>query len=141
VITIDHDRLRAGVGAAHADTGHDLSAAQTRRLACNAGLLPAVLGGTSLPLDLGRTDRFFTEHQRVALAMPYDTCAAVDCDRPYAWSELHHEDPWAAGGRTDMRLAVPLCGHHHRRIHDPHYEHRVDTSLHGTKTVTFTRRT
>jgi hypothetical protein len=140
VVTIDHDRLQESVGAAHLDTGHDLSAGEARRLACNAGILPAVLSGRSVPLDLGRQDRFFSEAQRVALATMYDTCAAEACDRPYAWSELHHEDPWAAGGRTDLELAVPLCGHHHRRLHDARYAHRVETNHHGKKCVTFTRR-
>jgi hypothetical protein len=141
VVTIDHDRLKTEVGAAHLDTGHDLSASQARRLACNAGILPAVLGTASVPLDLGRQNRFFTEPQRLALATTYDTCAAHRCDRPYAWSELHHQDPWASGGTTDLALAVPLCGHHHRRIHDPHYTHHIHTNPGGRKTVTYTRRT
>jgi hypothetical protein len=140
VVTVDHDHLKAAIGSAHLDTGHDLSASEARRLACNAGILPAVLGGRSVPLDLGRQERFFTEPQRVALATVYDTCAAEGCDRPYAWSELHHEDPWAAGGRTDLSLAVPLCGHHHRRAHDPRYWHRVHTDDRGRKFVTYTRR-
>jgi hypothetical protein len=100
-----------------------------------------VLNGPSLPLDLGRADRFFTEAQRVALATRYDTCAATGCDRPYAWSELHHQDPWARGGSTDLHLAVPLCGYHHRRIHDPRYAHHITTDEAGIKTVTFTLRT
>jgi hypothetical protein len=141
VVTIDHDRLKNQLGAAHLDTGHHLSASQARRLACNAGILPAVLGTASVPLDLGRQHRFFTEPQRLALATTYDTCAAHGCDRPYAWSELHHQDPWATGGTTDLALAVPLCGHHHRRIHDPHYTHHIHTNPGGRKTVTYTRRT
>jgi hypothetical protein len=141
VVTIDHDRLKNQLGAAHLDTGHHLSASQARRLACNAGILPAVLGTASVPLDLGRQHRFFTEPQRLALATTYDTCAAHGCDRPYAWSELHHQDPWATGGTTDLALAVPLCGHHHRRIHDPHYTHHITTTPGGRKTVTYTRRT
>ena len=141
VVTIDHDRLKHQLGAAHLDTGHHLSASQARRLACNAGILPAVLGTASVPLDLGRQHRFFTEPQRLALATTYDTCAAHGCDRPYAWSELHHQDPWATGGTTDLALAVPLCGHHHRRIHDPHYTHHITTTPGGRKTVTYTRRT
>lgn len=141
VVTIDHDQLKAAVGAAHLDTGHDISAGEARRLACNAGILPAVLGGRSVPLDLGRQERFFTEAQRVALATTYDTCAATGCDRPYAWSELHHEDPWASGGRTDLALAVPVCGYHHRRIHDPRYSHRIDTDGQGKKSVIFALRT
>jgi hypothetical protein len=140
VVTIDADQLKASVGAAHLDTGMDVSAGEARRLACNAGIIPAVLGGRSVPLDLGRQERFFTEAQRVALATTYDTCAADACDRPYAWSELHHEDPWAGGGRTDLALAVPLCGHHHRRVHDPRYAHRIDTGHRGKKSVTFALR-
>jgi hypothetical protein len=140
VVTVDHDQLKASLGAAHLDTGHDLSAGQARRLACNAGILPAVLGGRSVPLDLGRQERFFTEAQRVSLATVYDTCAAQGCDRPYAWSELHHEDPWASGGHTDLALAVPLCGHHHRRAHDPRYWHRVDTDAQGKKSVLYALR-
>jgi hypothetical protein len=141
VVTIDHEQLKASVGSAHLDTGMNLSAGEARRLACNAGIVPAVLGGRSVPLDLGRQDRFFSEAQRVALATTYDTCAAEACDRPYAWSELHHEDPWASGGRTDLDLAVRLCGHHHRRAHDPRYAHRIDTDGHGKKSVTFALRT
>ncbi|MGB7819455.1 MAG: DUF222 domain-containing protein [Ornithinibacter sp.] len=140
VVTIDHDRLREGVGAAHLDTGHDLSASETRRVACNAGILPAVLSGGSLPLDLGRSNRFFSEAQRVALATAYDECAADGCDRPYAWSELHHEDPWAKGGATDLDLAVPLCRWHHARVHDPRYEHRVTSDARHRKSVTLHRR-
>jgi hypothetical protein len=141
VVTIDHHHLKEAVGAAHLDTGQDLSAGEARRLACNAGIIPAVLGGRSIPLDLGRQERFFTETQRVALATRYDTCAAEACDRPYAWSELHHEDPWASGGGTDLAKAVPLCGHHHRKARDPRYAHRIDTDGHGKKCVTFARRT
>jgi hypothetical protein len=144
VVTLDLERLRDAVNAqpagAAVDTGTELSAGQVRRLACEAGLVPAVLGGQSLPLDLGRAQRFYTEAQRVALATVYDECAAVGCDRPYAWSELHHEDPWHAGGSTDLDLAVPLCGWHHRRVHDPTYRHTVETDRGGRKTVTFHRR-
>ena len=141
IVTIDHDTLRRQVGAAHLDTGHDLSASTARRLACNAGILPAVLDGRPVPLDLGRQNRFFTEPQRLALATSYDTCAAHGCDRPYAWSELHHQDPWSRGGTTDLAHAIPLCGHHHRRIHDPAYTHHIETDPGGRKTVTYTRRT
>ena len=141
LVTLDHDKLKASVGAAHLDTGHDVSASEARRLACGAGIVPAVLGGESQVLDLGRSQRFFTEAQRVALALTYDTCAADDCDRPYAWTEHHHEDPWATGGLTDLDKAVPLCGYHHKRIHDPAYHHRVWREGTGRKRVTFVKRT
>ena len=141
VVTVDHETIMNGLGAAHLDTGQEISAGEARRLACGAGILPVVLGGRSVPLDLGRQDRFFSEAQRVALATTYTTCAASGCDRPYAWSELHHQDPWARGGRTDLAGAVPLCAHHHRRVHDPGYAHRVDTDALGKKCVSFVLRT
>ncbi|KAB7744121.1 DUF222 domain-containing protein [Nostocoides sp. F2B08] len=140
VATVDLEALRAGIGAAQLDTGDVVSAGQARRLACNAGILPVVLGGSSLPLDLGRADRFFTEAQRVALATVYTECAAVGCDRPYSWCELHHEDPWSAGGQTDLDVAVPLCGYHHRRMHDPGFVARVSTDGAGVKTVRLRQR-
>jgi hypothetical protein len=140
VVTVEYDRLCAQIGAAGLDTGHDISAGEARRLACNAGILPAVLGGASQMLDLGRTARFFTEAQRTALATRYDECAAQGCDRPYAWCELHHENPWQRDGRTDLDQAVPLCGHHHRRMHDKNYRTQI-TTVAGKKTVSFTRRT
>ena len=141
LVTLDHDKLQASLGAAHLDTGHDLSASEVRRLACGAGIVPAVLDGESQLLDLGRTQRFFTEAQRVALSMTYDSCAAEDCDRPYAWTEQHHEDPWAGGGQTDLDKAVPLCGFHHRRMHHPDFQHRITRDPGGRKHVTIRRRT
>ena len=90
VVTLDHDKLRNQAAAAGLDTGDRISAAETRRLACGAGILPAILSGASQVLDLGRTQRFFTEAQRTALATRHTTCAADGCDRPFAWCELHH---------------------------------------------------
>jgi hypothetical protein len=142
LVTMDADTLRdpGRAKVSETDTGTVLSAGQARRLACSAGLVPLVLGGTSHPLDLGRTGRFFTEHQRTALAARYNACAAEGCDRPYAWTELHHQDPWSHGGATDLHLAVPLCGHHHRLIHHAGFDHRIDTDTRGVKSVTFHRR-
>ena len=124
LVRLDLDTLRGRLRAAGLDTDQPISAADARRLACGAGLVPAVLGGASQPLDLGRTRRLFTETQRVALALEHSTCSADGCDRPYVWCELHHHDPWSHGGNTDLANAVPLCGFHHRRIHDPRYHHR-----------------
>ncbi len=135
-------------GAATTDIGTQISASTARRLACQAGILPAILGGPSHILDLGRQHRFFNDHQRSALAALYDTCAADNCDRPYSWTELHHHDPWSKGGCTDLEKALPLCGYHHRLIHDPAYVHEVSRNPHapgptasGAKTVHFRLRT
>ena len=80
VVTIDLDALKAdlatadliGAGLVPGDdlTGDRITAAQARRLACTAKILPVVLGGDSLPLDLGRTRRLFSATQRLAMACP-----------------------------------------------------------------------
>ncbi len=122
VVHIDYDHLFSDSGAGHMDTGVRMSAGEARRLACNAGHLPLVLGGGSVPLDLGHKRRLFSPGQILALSAQYDSCAAEGCDRPFAWSEIHHLKPWGHGGPTDLANAVPLCGHHHRRIHDQYYD-------------------
>ena len=95
------------------------------RLACNAGLVPAVLDGDSMPLDLGRSRRRHSRSQRRALALIHDTCAVAGCTRPFAWCEIHHHLlSWANGGRTDLDNGLPLCGHHHRRAHDSLFDLR-----------------
>ncbi len=123
VVTIDHTALQGALKTAGLDTGDTISAGEARRLACTAGILPAVLGTRSLALDLGRENRLFSEPQRLALALQHPTCAAEHCERPYAWSELHHRQPWSHGGTTNLRDAIPLCHYHHQRIHDPAFTH------------------
>ena len=108
-------------------TGDQITAAQARRLACTAKILPAVLGGASLPLDLGRTRRLFNGAQRKALTIRDKTCRAEGCDIPATWCEAHHRGtPWSEGGRTNLDEGELLCGHHHHQVHDPrHHAERL----------------
>ena len=122
------------------ETGHEISAGEARRAACNAGLVPVVLGAESQPLDIGRAKRLFTEPQRRALATRYDSCAAEGCDRPFSWAELHHLTPWTHGGPTDLTNALPLCWEDHRRIHNPDYVHERVREPDGTLTIRFHQR-
>lgn len=123
------------------DLGENASAGNIRRLACGAGIIPVVLGADSVPLDLGRQTRCFTEHQRAALATHYTECAAHGCDRPFAWSEIHHLQPWSHGGSTNLTNAIPLCATHHRWIDRGDTQHRVRRCDDGTITIHFHRRT
>lgn len=146
VVTMELDQLRNQLKVARTDLGVDLSAEKARQLACNAGIVPAVLDGESKLLDLGRKKRLFTEAQRLALATRYDSCATAGCDRPFAWSELHHQHPWQHGGTTDLDQAIPLCASHHRMIHDEKYRHEITHRAKarrrdGTKEVCFRQRT
>ena len=82
VVEIDYQHLIDGLGAATLSSGTRISAAQARRLACNSGLLPMVLGGDSVLLDLDREQRLFDHHQRIALGANQHGCIADGCDRP-----------------------------------------------------------
>ncbi len=137
MVAIDFDRLRDGLGAALVgDT--PITAEAARRLACTANLLPAVLGGNSEVLDLGRARRLFSPAQRKAMAIRDRTCRAEGCDIPAAWCEAHHaNEPWATGGRTDLADGLLLCSWHHHRAHD----HRYDTRRLPTGQLRFHRRT
>ncbi len=122
VVTIPVADLITGLGIATLGEGTRISAGEARRLACTAGLLPAVVDGESTVLDLGRTRRLFTPAQRKALAVGQRTCRATDCTVPATWCEAHHSgDPWSRGGRTDLADGVLLCSWHHHRAHDDRY--------------------
>ncbi|MFL0459463.1 DUF222 domain-containing protein [Kytococcus sedentarius] len=146
--TLRGEAARAGI----TDTGTEISTSELRRLASNAGLIPIVMNGTTIPLDLGRQRRFFTDSQRAALALLYDTCAATDCDRPFAWCEIHHAQPWKpvhgpdgqllhpGAGKTNLTNAIPLCGKHHRQLTDHRLTHTIHRDHHNKATITYTWR-
>jgi hypothetical protein len=118
VITMRLDQLRSRVGSGLLDTGDALSPATVRRLACDAGLVPAVLGTDGQPLDLGRTARTFTPAQRRALGLrDGHGCGFPGCDRPIAWCDAHHIVHWIDGGLTDLANGVLVCSYHHTLIH------------------------
>lgn len=124
MVTIPFAELKRDLGAGALggmDSDQRISAAEARRLACTGGIIPAVLGSKSQVLDLGRTQRLFSSPQRKALRGRHSTCQVDGCEVPSTWCDAHHVDPWSRGGRTDLKNALLLCGHHHRRIHDSRY--------------------
>ena len=136
VVTIDHQTLVSGLGTATTSTGDTITAAQTRRLACQAGILPAVLDGKSEILDLGRAQRFFKAALRKAMDLRDKECTAQGCHVPAAFCHGHHfRQPWAQGGNTSLADGKLLCPFHHGRAHDPKWDthHQADGS------TTFTR--
>jgi hypothetical protein len=89
-----------------------------RRLACEASVIPIVMGSTGEVLDLGRSSRLANRAQRRACAAMYSTCAAPGCEVGFDRCEIHHLHWWEHDGPTDMNNLVPLCGRHHHLIHD-----------------------
>lgn len=124
VVTIDLQTLRDGLGVASLGSDARITAAEARRLACTARIVPMVLGGDSEILDLGRSRRLFNPAQRKAMAVRDRTCRAQGCDIPAAWCEAHHAaQPWVEGGKTDIEDGKLLCSWHHHRVHDDRYLH------------------
>jgi hypothetical protein len=117
-VTIDHDALTGRIRAAGLlPTGEVLSAAVTRRIGCDARILPVVLAGPSQPLDVGRSTRSIPPAIRAALVARDQGCAFPGCDGPGAWAEGHHIIHWADGGSTSLDNLVMLCLRHHQAVH------------------------
>ncbi|MER7071183.1 DUF222 domain-containing protein [Terrabacter sp. NPDC000476] len=119
VVILDYDTLVGqGPGAARTLTGQVLSAGVARRLACDAGIIPAVLGSESHPLDVGRTRRLFTPTQRLALTLRDKGCSYPGCSVPATWCDAHHVTHWVHGGATTTDNGALLCPRHHTTVHE-----------------------
>jgi len=111
--------LIAGTGTGDLAHGGTLSAAAIRRLACDAGLIPLVLGANSEPLDVGTEERFVNRAMRRALNARAKGC--VVCGAPPAMCEAHHLVHWANGGPTTVDNLALFCKAHHIDVHHGHW--------------------
>ncbi|MGH3754233.1 MAG: DUF222 domain-containing protein [Pseudonocardiaceae bacterium] len=143
VLTMKLSDLIDGLGTATLDTGGHLTAAEARRLACDAGIVPMVLGSDSMPLDVGRQHRLATAAIRDALAQRDKGCAFPGCDRPPRYCEAHHLVHWIDGGETKFDNMCLLCEYHHTIVHRQGWHIRLDGRGHPEfippKTVDLTR--
>ena len=98
-----------GLKAACIDTGGLGSAGEARRLACQAGIIPVVLGGPSEVLDVARRRRFHPHPIRTALAIRDGGCTAEGCDWPPGMCHAHHTTPWHQGGPTPTSTTAACC--------------------------------
>lgn len=69
-------------------------------------------------LNLGRTTRLANRAQRRALRALYPTCAVPGCAVRYSRCQLHHVVWWRHGGGSDLSNLLPICTHHHTKVHD-----------------------
>jgi len=118
VVTIEHDTLKDAVrGAGHTLDGTVLSPQTVRKLACDASIIPMVLGSKSQPLDVGRTKRLVTPALLAALWARDKACTFPNCGRPPQWTDAHHVKHWIDGGPTALTNLALLCGYHHTWVH------------------------
>ncbi len=135
VVHIDYELLAGAVsetGLGDARTcrilnGSELSVETIRRLACEAEIIPLVLDGKSVPLDVGKSKRLATAYQRRALAAVHETCAIDGCSVKFSHCEPHHIEYWENGGETNFNNLVPLCSRHHHAAHEGGWKLKLNT--------------
>lgn len=117
-VTIPLSDLRSKTnGAGITMTGQVLSPETVRRMACDASIIPAVLGSEGEILDQGRDERLFTRAQQRALWHRDKGCSFPGCTIPAQWCQAHHVQFWAHGGHTNLDNAALLCQRHHTHVH------------------------
>jgi hypothetical protein len=105
--------------------GQPLPPSQLRQLACDAGIIPAVMNGASEVLDLGRSSRTWSKAQRTAARLrDGETCTwPGGCKIPIRYCQLHHIDFWVEHqGPTDHRNSAHVCGFHHWLVHNKNWK-------------------
>jgi hypothetical protein len=132
MLTMSYDDLAGRVGAAtvigSTQNGTLIAPDSVRRLACDANVIPAVLGGRSEVLDQGRATRLATPGQLAALWLRDAGCTFPGCTTPAHWCDAHHLTHWADGGTSTLTNLALLCGRHHSIVHRDHLIGRVTTS-------------
>jgi hypothetical protein len=119
-VSVDYDTLSSRVGEAGlVDFDTRLSASAVRRLACDAEILPLVLGSRSQVLDVGRSSRLVTPGLWHALVARDRHCAFPGCTRMPIACDAHHVRHWADGGATALDNLVLLCRTHHTVVPPP----------------------
>ncbi len=117
-MAVDFDAMTGALGSATLTAaGTPVPPAVARRLLCDCDIIPAVLGSTGEPLDIGRATRIWPTGIRRAAILRDKGCVFPGCDRPARWADLHHIRFWADGGPTSLTNAAVLCGYHHTLIH------------------------
>jgi len=128
VVLVNYEDLLRGVGGATLLASNTrISSGEARRLACDADILPAVLGSDSQLLDLGRTTRLFAGDLRQAIVVRDRGCVFPGCHREPRDCDAHHIRPWTANGPTSLDNGALVCPTHHRLVEpDPHADRATE---------------
>ena len=94
----------------------DVSGETSRRLSCDASLVPIRHGADGAALDIGRKTRTVPPSIRRALVARDRTCRFPGCTSRRC--DAHHVEHWLDGGPTSLDNLVLLCRRHHRSVHE-----------------------
>ena len=117
--------VEAASGVIEQAGGLHVSAATSRRIACDAGLVVAHHAANGEVLDVGRRTRTIPTPLRRALEVrdqhqcQFPACESRCCD-------AHHIRHWADGGETRLGNLALLCRFHHRAVHEEEFQVVVD---------------
>ncbi|GAB3260636.1 hypothetical protein GCM10027562_23830 [Arthrobacter pigmenti] len=130
----DAGGFRPGNGAGAGGTGSymfggPVHAGNIRRLACDAEIIPVVMGGNGQILDVGTGRRLFPPHLRRALVARDGGCAFPGCTMPAPWTEAHHIKYATDDGETSTDNGCLLCSFHHHLVHKEKWVITVRTGV------------
>ena len=95
--------------------GVRVSAETSRRIACDASVVPMTHAPDGSVLSVGRKRRTIPPHLRRALEERDRGCRYPGCD--HRFTDAHHVKHWADGGETRLDNLLLLCRQHHRDVH------------------------
>jgi hypothetical protein len=125
IVATTLEALQSGIGAADIQGHGPLTAGSARRLACDWGLIPAVLGTDSEILDLGTPNRLASPTMRRHIALRDGGCLFPGCDRPPTGTEAHHRQHWIDGGPTTEKNLDSFCLFHHHLVHEGGWTYQI----------------
>ncbi len=110
------DDPTCGAGCSHLHDGIRVSHETSRRLSCDAAVVPLFLDAEGRISDAGHARRVVNPTLRRALDARDRGCRFPGCGRGH--TEAHHIHHWADGGETSLDNCVLLCRYHHRLLHE-----------------------
>lgn len=116
------------------DAGTELPSEVVRQLACDAEIIPMILGGPGGPADIGRASRTVSRRLRRLLVARDRHCRWPGCAVPPSRCDAHHIIHWLGGGPTNLDNLVLLCHVHHQHLHKHGY--RIILQADGSVAVT-----
>jgi hypothetical protein len=116
-VTVDYEILSGKLEQLPEIDGTPVTPETMRRITCDAGIIPMILGSQGEPLDVGRRTRTIPTAIRRALEQMYNGCTWAGCNAPLSWCDAHHIIHWADGGETSLPNLTILCRKHHTATH------------------------